>query len=348
MIGYTLANMGLVLYGITASEFWHSGHIRDLPEFGPTSQALADICKFEAREVIRRMRNAGGATDGIHVLVDGAKDRRSSDWIVYHYYARPEQLPSGSFYQIGHDLYCASPELCFVQLGAQLPPLELIRAGFDLCSKYRVSPFDNMDLIECEPCTNASALYAYATKAAGINGFRQAIKAAKWVLDNSRSPRETSAAILMNLPTRMGGYQLPGLVMNMPVHPSKEALKMARKSYFEIDLCCPELNEYFEYQSKQFHHALLQGDFDYEKMGVLQAMGYNLTPISTWQLTHFDAIDVLLRNARSRMGMRERMNSRIMRRRRSTHYDIMEAERLARSAPSLCDTARWRFLLSEL
>ena len=340
--------MGLVLYGNTAFEFWRSGQLYLSPgcEISPVSQIPS--CTFDARNLSHHLKRLDGVPSKIEVLDFSRANRRRAYGIKCHYFAHPELLPKGSFCHVNDEIYVASPELCFAQLAHELSFLDLVRAGFDLCSRYLVAPHDNMKLIECNPATNKQSLEQFINRVPLFRGRGAAVSAVRWVLDNSRSPRETSCGMLMNLPTRRGGFQFPNLELNVKVNLKDEAIQITRKSILEADAACQDFCEYFEYESWQHHSHDLQFMFDYEKIGALQAMQYRVTPITSWQLSNFDSIDAIFRSVKHRMGLRDRTTDRISQARRQTHYEIVEAERNLRNAPVLENRRCWQYLLPRL
>ena len=343
--------MGLVLYGITAYEYWRSSLPRYTPEYGDISASglLAACGPTSLRELTGPIIRTEGILDKMHLLVSSPSARRRSKVAEFHCCRAIDALPKGSFYQIGAGIYASSPELCFVQLASELSPLELMRAGTDLCSRYLFSPYDRMETVECEPVTTRKRLGQFIeTMPKWTPGLKRARRAIRWVLENSRSPRETSLAMVMNLPSRLGGFQIPGVELNCRISPDETAGLLARRSYFEADVLLREHKRILEYESDLYHGGSQQGSHDYEKIASLQTMGYVVTPITTWQMDSFEALEALLLSVMGSMGMRNRMGDELSLRRRETHYQIMQDERRQRELPPIADMAPWRYLIARL
>ena len=341
--------MSLILTGITAYEFWRSAISHDTPEFGEVSkQSYFALFKHEsARPVIDPLKRIDGSIGDLHILVGSAKDRIRIPGITCHYCTNPNQLPAGSIYQISRDLFVVSPELCLVQLAATLPFLETVRVGTDLCSRYAIGLFNKMDLVEIAPATSHDTIQRYISLLpTGMRGLEKARRATRYIHDGSRSPRETSLSILMALPTRMGGFQMPAFELNHRIDLDDKLAALTRRRYFEFDVFFIGQNRAFEYESDIHHDSLIQLSFDYEKISALQTKGYIVTPISSWQMGSFEAFEKLMVSTKLQLGQRDRCGEKLSALRRQTHYDVLERERINRSSTPLAETTRWRFLLS--
>lgn len=343
--------MSLVLYGITAYEYWRSSQLRDTPEFGAISVPSAStLCsRVPLRDLTGPLSRTEGLPGKLHLLVGGASERSTSEFVQFHCSQNLSKLPPGSFYQIGPSIYVASPELCFVQLASELPFLELVRAGFDLCSRYQLSPYERMQTTECEPsATRASISRFLAQMPKGFYGLGKARTAARWILENSRSPRETSLAMMLHLPSQIGGFQISNMELNRRIDPSDTARLLTRKSSFEADVYFPGQHRVLEYESDLCHSNYVQGSHDYEKISALQAMGYEVTPITTWQMNTFESLEALVVDAKRAMHLRDRRSDQLSAQRREMHYLVLSDERTLRDQAPLADTARWQFLLPRL
>lgn len=157
----------------------------------------------------------------LEFLVCDASLRRKQSSAITHLCTK--QLPEGSLIPIASgiddiELYCVSPELCFIQLCQSDDLLEAIFHGMALCSDYRLDPVARSGAVFREhndsQLTSTSKLAAYIAKGTEIHGSTRALQALAHVHDHSRSPKESGIAMFYGLPQRLGGMALGEVVMN--------------------------------------------------------------------------------------------------------------------------------------
>lgn len=89
------------------------------------------ISRYDAPRLAQRFDAVGDGT--VHVLVTEQRRRRSISSVTCHL---AEKIPPNGFTHIEGDIFCSSPELCFLQMARVLPLLQLIKLGFELCGCY--------------------------------------------------------------------------------------------------------------------------------------------------------------------------------------------------------------------
>lgn len=93
------------------------------------------ISRYDAPRLAQRFDAVGDGT--VHVLVTEQRRRRSISSVTCHL---AEKIPPNGFTHIEGDIFCSSPELCFLQMARVLPLLQLIKLGFELCGCYALAP----------------------------------------------------------------------------------------------------------------------------------------------------------------------------------------------------------------
>ena len=125
-----------------------------------------------------------------------------SDW--------KEHLPKGSLRDIGNGVSMSTPEFHFLRMAPKLKLSQLIQLGMELCGTYGTdhmeSPRDYR-LYET-PVTDVDQLRSYLRDARDVEGYRAALKALNYVVEESPSPAATYITMLLTLPRHMGGYDL--------------------------------------------------------------------------------------------------------------------------------------------
>ena len=159
------------------------------------------ISRYDAPRLAQRFDAVGDGT--VHVLVTEQRRRRSISSVTCHL---AEKIPPNGFTHIEGDIFCSSPELCFLQMARVLPLLQLIKLGFELCGCYALAPDGRA--IEQPALTSKDRIDDFLRSAKGARGVAQARQALAHIVEGSASPRETALAMLLCLPPCRGGSRL--------------------------------------------------------------------------------------------------------------------------------------------
>lgn len=115
-----------------------------------------------------------------------------------------------------------------------------------------------------------------------MTGVKAASRALPYILENSRSPRESSIGLLLSLPLAQGGEALHGLRLNHRIDIPEKFCRLTDRSYFVADFFWPGKPIAGEYDSDVAHSGDEPHITDAIKRNVLPAMGY--TPFSFTRL----------------------------------------------------------------
>lgn len=196
------------------------------PRFGdsePEAVSIAGACALldqEAQEVIDRY-DLGIET--LDLLVPSRADRRRSKHVKTHLCTN--ELPAGSFISLGHwmgdlDAYVCSPELAFLQAAHDGDAAEAIYAGYAMTSDYRLDNLAPGGVTSRDAgmrdgrLTTKELIAAYLDRAPKVRGAVKAKALLPYVVEGSRSPRESGLCMLMSLPAYYGGLALGKAELN--------------------------------------------------------------------------------------------------------------------------------------
>ena len=199
------------------------------PRFGDSEPEVVSIagacalCDQEAQEVIDRY-DLG--IDTLDLLVPSRVDRRRSKHVKTHLCTN--ELPAGSFISLGHwmgdlDAYVCSPELAFLQTAHDGDAAAAIYAGYAMTSDYRLDNLAPGGVTSRDAgmrdgrLTTKELIAAYIEKSPKVRDLAKAKALLAYVIEGSRSPRESGLCMLMSLPTRYGGYALGKAELNKKV-----------------------------------------------------------------------------------------------------------------------------------
>lgn len=232
----------------------------------------------------------------LHVLVAESHKRRTSKEVISH--IEGNELPSGSILDTCNGFSICSPELCFVQMATMLDLPHLIELGFEWCGTYDTS---TDHLRECAPLTSAEKLRTYVESLGPVHGRKKALRALRYVLNGSASPRETALAMILHLPYAMGGYGIEAPLLNERVDLSERARRIAGRRYVVCDLLWPRAMLDVEYDGKE-HAEETRIAKDAMRRNALTSMGFTVITVTKWQIGDGGALNAIARTIAGRLG----------------------------------------------
>lgn len=176
-------------------------------------------------------------------------------------------LPPSSLVRISKGFLVASPELVFVQVASYLDEIRLVKVGYELTATYGyvASADDELEaLYDVLPLSDTSRIEEMLQGMAGSRFIRAARSALRFVAPRSASPMETTLAMLLSLPPRLGGLGFEVPHMNEEVQVSGERRR--------IDLYWPDRRVGVEYMGKEFHGED-KAEHDDRRQNLIQANG---------------------------------------------------------------------------
>lgn len=223
---------------------------------------------------LQKVRDDYALGEHIHVMVSAKNRRHGRRQVSVHRWDGGANAPC--FVELQPGLYASSPALCFVQLCAELDLIGRIRLGFELCSSYAVR--ENGAINESVPLATLETLARYAQEWPTA-GSKRALQALEYVLEGSRSPKETELAMKLGLPCRLGGFGLSGFTMNPKLALGSFGQKITGKSYCIPDLLWPEHKVDVEYNGRGWHSSPEQRESDLCRRQALAAEGYTVLTV---------------------------------------------------------------------
>lgn len=238
----------------------------------------------------------------VHVMV-GQKPRRTPPNGFVASLVNPSQpLPTGSFYDAGHEVRVPCPELVFARVAQSLELEELLMVGMQLCGTYCVNPSLGETEYGLEPLTSAGKIAGYLKGLSNVRGRKHALQAACHIADGAASPREAALYLTLTLPSKLGGFELPRPVLNDPFFLDGDAQLISGKELALGDLCWQDAGLVVEYDSDLMHaHRRKQ---DIERRDGLESMGVHVITITTDQFDDFDRFSAQARAIRQALGLR--------------------------------------------
>lgn len=230
-----------------------------------------------------------------------------------------DRLPARSFVPVAPEVLAASPELVFVQMAGKLPLVPLVELGFELCGGYARTA-DDRGFADAKPLTSTKRLGEYVAGCEGMYGAGKARRAVVYVADGAASPMEAAVAMLLTLPSHLGGYGFDKPQLNGEVAVPSRLRRDMGVDALHCDLLWPECGVALEYDSDRYHTGAERIFRDAERRNNLKKLGVEVVAATRRQVLdmyRFEKVAGLLARA---MGRRLRIRSSKFERARSALY----------------------------
>jgi len=272
------ASVKLFLGYESAIEYWRAvgSGLAPRPKPSPITRVSGEMTS--ATSIIEALPNLRiGNCAPTHALVSRKSRSYRSDNVVHHVCSG--ELPSGSFSDVSNRVIVASPALCLLHAAQHTKPsrlLPLIELCFEMLGGYSLCEGTKRGFVNHAPFLTKAEIDAFLR---GLlphtRGKRALMRALRYALPNSRSPRETEAALLLTLPEQFGGYAFPSPTLNFKVHLSEQDRRLTDKECFYLDLYWEGTLAAFEYDGAD-HSDPEQIAEDKARRNLLSTMGFRL------------------------------------------------------------------------
>lgn len=304
----------------TALEYWNTVGARFLRDASmrrkATRKARAALRSTESPSLDGSTVRPGGCVLPLFVLVGTQEARTRTDCILSRSWLT--DLPEGAFADAGLEFLISTPEFCFLQMARDLSLAQLIMLGYELCGSYAMVEGTAWDGAGAEgkavmrkrsPLTSVEKLRSFVAKADGAYGRKKALRAVKYILDGSASPRETALAMLLCLPYGLGGFGLPAPKLNYRIDIGKRAAPMADREYCVCDLYWPQQKIAVEYDSDLHHTGSFRIASDTKRRNTLAARNVTVIGVTRVQIDDVIQLRKTAKTLAKLMGKRLRCDS---------------------------------------
>lgn len=255
----------------------------------------------------RTLRRLGVDPNRVELFVDRECRRRVVDGAVLH--STRASLPRKSILSVSSTIDVVSPELCLVQMAAEMDGIELIQLCSEFCGFYTLADGRRGDFLARLPLTSVARLVAYSERLQGAKGLG-AFRATLPVLaDGSASPRETAMYLLLCLPRARGGYGLPKPELNKAVPLSSAVAKAFGSGVYVADMVWAEQRVIVEYDGLEGHTGRDRIARDASRRDALVAEGYDLFVVTNDQILNRKAFEEIAKAVARRLDVGMRIRS---------------------------------------
>ena len=279
----------------TALAYWSHPAAQRLPMLDPTAaQASLQTIRGEAHtKTIEKLLDSpllNGFPRPLDVLVPTPGDRRSSRRCRYHYCSElvgesVSMIPNGLLEVEGniYRLLLCTPEMTLAQMAGLVGEIELLEIAYELCGCYSLQPEHVNKLAKRDPVTSIDYIEKLLADIHGTRGLRKLRDVSVWILENSRSPKESQLAIASVLPRSRGGYGMPRPLLNQKLDVPASVIPVLGSPTIIPDLHWPSKKIVLEYDSNS-EHTHQTANHDARKRSAYRMMGLELISMTPDQL----------------------------------------------------------------
>lgn len=252
---------------------------------------------------ISEFREMYSLTTPLHAIVsDRGHVRDRGRLVKTHFWGNPSV--GDRFMRLSPGVMLSSPEVAFMQLASELSIVELVKLGFDLCGTYSIGK--RYAGYQREPLTCADEIGKAVARSSRRHGVKAARKAVPYIRDDSASPMETAAAMLIGLPYKYGGASFGMPFMNHAIKLNEDARRMLDQRVCKCDLFYPDLMLDLEYESYEFHSGRREMERDSLRREALALMGVRVLTVTYQQLVDPEKFEALISLVSKMTGKRFR------------------------------------------
>lgn len=179
--------------------------------------------------------------------------------------------------------------------------VNLIEIGYELCGTYVLdNSWDGLTTID-SPLTSTRKIGNLLERLSGSNGIKTARQALAHIHNQSNSPMESVLAMLLSLPTRLGGLGLGPIALN---HPVATPLGPRRPDILFTGHRCG-----VEYKGKEYHSIEAVGRDDRRQN---KLVGSGITILNVWyeDLVSGHLFNQLVTDLYRAIGIRKRIRAK--------------------------------------
>ena len=232
------------------------------------------------------LRSFGLLQRPVHQLVPSRRHASPGDAARLHR-CTCDVIPQGLVKKVENRVFCAGPELTFVQMAGETSFLGAVVLGHELCGSY--AHFSQMvsGFYERPPLTSVERLRHAVSQLEGMRGVGAARKALRFVRNRSASSMETVVSCMLLLPTAMGGFGMVAPELNYKVTLDESEARVAGAKAPRIDTGYPAVLVGIEFDGLDYHRDV---EHDARRREALSHKGWTIYVLNVDELTNYSKL----------------------------------------------------------
>lgn len=296
--------MNIFIGHTTACAFWRTASQDQIDSLTPTKA-------LPSSNTIHTPAAARVAVEGtlfgswpIHAHISGGK--RSYNGAAERFHACQNYVRTGAFLKFKNDVYLASPEQTFLDMAEILPLGQLVAFGCELCGSYYLDDSDAMGQNTRKPVTSVQKLTRAMESVGRHKGKTKALRALRYVSDNTHSPIESLFAAEFLLRKQFGGCAFRPFLCNHEIVVPAHLRTLAGQSSITPDFYWPECNLVVEYDGGPSHAGAARVEKDRNRGNGLEALGLTVIRIDKAHLMNARLLASVYASIYQALGQRQR------------------------------------------
>ncbi len=218
----------------------------------------------------------------IHILVRKESDRLRQKAVVNH--VCDKACFRDLICEITPHLGVVTPEYCFSQIAHELPREKALEIGMEFCGLYRLNGENERGFIAHQPLTNTEKLHAFFQQCHFLPESKSGKTLARYLLNDARSPMESTLGLLFSLPLKLGGRGFTGMRFNVPLKVPRKCQSLIKQKTIIVDLLWEKQKVAVEYDGIMDHTGADKIMNDAARRLTLEAMGYTVISLTKRQV----------------------------------------------------------------
>lgn len=223
-----------------------------------------------------------------HALVFRREERYRNKNLILH--CCTIDAVRDAYVQMG-SYYVARLELLFMQLVHEVG----VQKGILLANLMCSAPDGE------RPIITRAQLYAFVSRARGVQGYRASMRVLKYMQDSSRSSMEALLMMVLNLPHLLGGFKLGQASFNFEIPVPLEYRALTTRRKFVADIYYPSHKLIIEYNGKEHEDTVEE---DYVRNHILETMGYKVLVVDRVNFYNLKNFQSVVESIRKILGKR--------------------------------------------
>lgn len=295
--------MSICFCGTTAERILDLIALKRLSSYGCAGHEAFDGCSSGRKELREALRILPELDKPIHLLVPRSSLRVRTDEARPHVWRGP--VPYGSLLYLAPGILTASPEFnaLLEMRGASLVERTLTLMRY--CGIFAIDESSEDGFVKRPQLATVERLRSLALQEQRQFSSRNLLEASELAIERARSPFEARLALVLTIPSEMGGFGIPRPELNKPIDIGDEGFAILGRRSVEGDLVWLGKRIVVEANGRLRHEGRF-GD-DLTRASALEANGFSVRFVTAQQLRSPRQMSILAGWLMERLGIKTPM-----------------------------------------
>lgn len=298
--------MSICLCGPSAEKILDLLALKRLHALDRAGRMEFETCRAGRRELRRALSVLPPLEQPVHVLVPEPTMRVRDAEVRAHVWSGP--VVEGALIRLAPSVYALCPEFnaALLMRGAASVARALVLMSY--CGIFSIDTGSEDGFVRRPQLTTVDRLRDFAVKMQHCSCSHALSRAAELTLERSRSPLESSLAVVLTAPCKLGGFAVPRPELNAAISLGETGCAILGRRVVEADLVWRGKRVVLEVNGRLRHEGRF-GD-DLTRSSALESQWYSVRFVTAQQFRSARQMLVLGRWLRRELGMEELLPER--------------------------------------